>query len=631
MSTVKELLLSREATSGIVIGNTAIVRAMVESQTRVVTAYPGSPTPEIATAIQTLGDERPFYFEYSTNEKVATEVAFGAAVNGHLACVFFKSVGLNVAADSFVQLAHMNIVGGMVIIIGDDPGANSSQNEQDNRHYARLSYTPMFEPSCAQEAYDMYKAAALMSQETGRPVLLRMTTHVCHAKERVDFAPWDPQPHDPSPQFSPDNGPYIPIASLVFPMKEKALANREAVRALAETSPFNRFVDHGNPRRGIIVAGLPARSVLDVLDGVADAPDILWLGIPYPLARNKVAAFLRGHQEVKILEELDDFLEQEIKTIAFDRAIRCRIVGKVALNDWMGEYTPDRVARLLTKTWPDLDLGEFIEPVAPVLPRPPQMCPGCGHRTAFHAVRQALGDDDITVGDIGCHTLGFLEPYQVGEVLLSMGHSMGTAAGLKLFNKTRKVIAFIGDSTLFHAGLPAIVNAVFNRHNLTLVVMENGTTAMTGHQDHPASGRNFNHETEAIPIEGLMRGLGITSIRKTDAYAVRRLVPMIQEALDEEGVSVIIASHPCMLKQVREQRRQGTYKDKMVDVSDQKCTLAYTCASDFACPTFQVAADGKVTTHPDLCIGDASCIQTCASKAITAPRPRNDSNQEGQS
>jgi indolepyruvate ferredoxin oxidoreductase alpha subunit len=273
----------------------------------------------------------------------------------------------------------------------------------------------------------------------------------------------------------------------------------------------------------------------------------------------------------------------------------------------------------------------LVEPVAPVLPRPPQMCPGCGHRTAFHAVKQALGADDITVGDIGCHTLGFLEPYQVGEVLLSMGHSMGTAAGLKLFNTTRKVLAFIGDSTLFHAGLPAIVNAVFNRHNLTLVVMENGTTAMTGHQDHPASGRNFNHETEAIPIEGLMRGLGITSIRKTDAYAVRRLVPMIQEALDEDGVSVIIASHPCMLKQVREQRRAGTFKDKMVAVNQDKCTLAYTCASDFACPTFQVDAAGKVTTHPDLCIGDASCIQTCASKAITAPRPRNDSNQEGQS
>ena len=323
MPSVKELLLSRDPVDGIVIGNTAVVRAMVESGTRVVTAYPGSPTPEIAAAIGTMpASERPFYFEFSTNEKVATEVAFGAAVNGHLSCVFFKSVGLNVAADSFVQLSHMNVIGGMVIIIGDDPGANSSQNEQDNRHYARLSYTPLLEPGSAQESYEMYKEATRLSKETGRPVLLRMTTHVCHAKERVSFAGWEPKPMDDTPRFDPANGPYIPIASLVFPLKEKALENRDKVRAYANKSPFNRYIDNGNPRRGIISAGLPARSVEDVLEGVSNAPDILALGVVYPLATNKVAAFLRGHQEVKIMEELDDFLEQEIKAVAFDRGIR---------------------------------------------------------------------------------------------------------------------------------------------------------------------------------------------------------------------------------------------------------------------------------------------------------------------
>ena len=629
MASLKELLLSPDPAAGIMIGNSAVVRAMIESGTRVVTAYPGSPTPEIANAIASIpGAERPFYFEFSTNEKVATEVAFGASVNGHLSCVFFKSVGLNVAADSFVQLAHMNCIGGMVIIIGDDPGANSSQNEQDNRHYARLSYTPLFEPGTAQESYEMYKEAARLSQETGRPVMVRMTTHVCHAKERVAFAAWEPSPPDDTPKFAVANGPYIPIASLVFPLKEQALANREVVRQYADKSPLNRFIDNGNSLRGIITAGLPARSVMDALEGVQGAPDILVLGVVYPLATNKVAAFLRGHSEVRVLEELDDFLEQEIKAVAYDRSIRCRIVGKTKQADWMGEYTPTRVAALLHKTWPDLAIPQTLEPVESCTPRPPQMCPGCGHRTAFHAVQLALDADDITVGDIGCHTLGFIEPYEVGHVLLCMGHSMGTAAGLRLFNESRKVLAFIGDSTLFHAGLPGIINAVFNRHNLTLIVMENGTTAMTGHQGHPASGDNFNGETAAIPIEPLLRGLGITSIRQTDAYAVKRLVPMIQEALAEEGVSVIIASHPCMLKQVREQRRAGTFKDKMVDVSEVKCSLAYTCVSDFACPTFQIDEDGKVTTHPDLCIGDASCIQTCPSRAITAPRPRSQGKEE---
>jgi len=623
MATVKELLLSKDPAAGIMIGNTAVVRAMIESGTRVVTAYPGSPTPEIATAIATMpAARRPFYFEFSTNEKVATEVALGASLNGHLSCVFFKSVGLNVAADSFVQLSHMHVIGGMVIIIGDDPGANSSQNEQDNRHYARLSYTPLFEPGTAQESYEMYKEAARLSQETGRPVMVRMTTHVCHAKEKVTFANWSGSPPDFAPSFDVANGPYVPVAGHVFPLKKEALANREVVRKYANESPLNRFIDNGNRVRGIISAGLPARSAQDVLDGVPNAPDILALGIVYPLATNKVAAFLRGHQEVKVLEELDDFLEQEVKSVAYDRSIRSRIVGKTTQDDWMGEYTPPRVAAVLRKTWPDLAIEDDPEPVREITPRPPQMCPGCGHRTAFHAVKQALGSDAITVGDIGCHTLGYIEPYGVGQVLLSMGHSMGTAAGLRLFNESRKVLAFIGDSTLFHAGLPGIVNAAFNRHNLTLIVLDNGTTAMTGHQGHPASGDNFNGATEAIDIESMLRGLGISSIRKSDAYAVKRLVPMIKEALEEDGVSVVIASHPCMLKEVREQRRAGVFKDKMVDVSDVKCTLAYSCVSEFACPTFQVDDEGKVTTHPDLCIGDASCIQTCPSRAITAPRPR---------
>ncbi len=625
MRKLGDVLLSASPVGEIVIGNTAVVRAMVETGTRVVTAYPGSPTPEIATAITSIPKEkRPFYFEYSTNEKVATEVAFGAAVNGHLSCVFFKSVGLNVAADSFVQLGHMNVIGGLVIIIGDDPGANSSQNEQDNRHYARLSYTPLFEPASAAEAYEMYKEAAALSRRHGKPVLLRLTTHVCHAKEKVSFDGWVADEPDDAPRFDVANGPYIPIAKLVFPMKQRALEQREVIRSYAEESRFNRVVDNGNSRRGVIVAGLPGLSLLDVLAGAAEPPDILHLGVVYPLAHEKVASFLAAHEEVKLLEELDDVLEQEVKALAYDRGLSTRIIGKTDLEDWLGEYTPDKVWRILRKSWPDL-LPEPPAEVGPLpTPRPPQMCPGCGHRTAFLAVKRALRDEDITVGDIGCHTLGFLEPYEVGQVLLSMGHSTATGAGLSLFNTSRKVVTFLGDSTLFHAGLPGIVNALFNRHNLTLVLMENGTTAMTGHQDHPGSGRNVNSPTEAIPIEGMLEGLGVKSIRRTDAYAMSRLVKMVQEAVEEEGLSVIIASHPCMLKHTREQRRQGTYKDKMVRVVEEKCTRAYTCVADFACPTFQVDEEGRVTTHPDLCIGDASCLQTCSSRAISPPRPRTE-------
>ena len=624
MKDMGQMLLNQDANTEIVIGNTAIVRAMVETGTRVVTAYPGSPTPEIAGAIRSIpGQQRPFYFEFSTNEKVATEVAFGASVNGHLSCVFFKSVGLNVAADSFVQLSHMELIGGMVVVLGDDPGANSSQNEQDNRHLARLSYTAMFEPGTPTEVYRMYKEAAWLARKHKAPVILRLTTHVCHAKERVSFSAWEPVAADDTPRFDPANGPYIPITSLVFPMKARALAKREVIREYAESSKFNKLLDNGNSARGILTAGLPMLSAREVIAEAEVPPDILSLGMVHPLPSRAILQFLRSHTEVKILEELDDFLEQEVKMLAYDHGLGTRIIGKSDHDDWMGEYTPDKVRKVLSKVWPDL-LAADVEPLRPLpTERLAQMCPGCGHRTAFFAVQRALADSDhITVGDIGCHTLGFMPPYRMGEVLLCMGHSTGTGAGMALFNDSRKVVCFIGDSTLFHAGLPGLVNALFNKHNLTLIIMDNGTTAMTGHQDHPGVGRNFNGETEAVGIESLLGGLGITNVRKSDAYNVKRLTGMVREAVEEEGLKVIIASHACMLKKTREQRREGTYPDKMVQVAQEKCSLAYACVSDFACPTFQVGEDGRITSHPDLCIGDGSCLQTCPSRAIAPPAAR---------
>ncbi len=233
MKKMGEMLLRTSAFEEIVMGNTALVRAMVESGTRVITSYPGSPTPEIATAIQSIDhDTRPFYFEFSTNEKVATEVAFGAAINGHLSTVFFKSVGLNVAADTFVQLSLLNIIGGMVIVLGDDPGANSSQNEQDNRHFAYLSYTPLFEPANPAEVYSYYKEAAALSKKLAKVVILRLTTHVCHAKEKVSFDAYQPQQPENRADFDINNGPYIPLVSAVYPMKRKALQQLEEIETL---------------------------------------------------------------------------------------------------------------------------------------------------------------------------------------------------------------------------------------------------------------------------------------------------------------------------------------------------------------------------------------------------------------
>ncbi len=623
MKLMHEMLLRKEPFKEIVMGNTALVRAMVEAGTRVVTSYPGSPTPEIATAIGTLDpQQRPFYFEFSTNEKVATEVAYGAAVNGHLSTVFFKSVGLNVAADTFVQLSLMNIIGGMVVVLGDDPGANSSQNEQDNRHLAQMSYTPVFEPANPGEVYTFYKAAAELSRQYHMPVILRLTTHVCHAKESVAFDGYSPQSFDDTPRFDVRNGPYIPIADLVAPMKERALQNLETVREYTETSPLNQVIDHGNTRRGIITMGLPFLSLMDVVGDAADPPDILKLGIVYPIPRKLILSFLEQHEEVKVLEELDDELGREIKSIAYDAGLKTTIISKTDQRDWMGEYTPDKVYEVLRKSWPDLlpEKATRLEQLPEVPERPAQMCPGCGHRSAFHAIKQALEPTDITVADIGCHTLGFLPPYEVGQLLMCMGASTAIGSGLSLFNTTRKVVLFMGDSTFFHAALPGLINAIFNRHNVTMIVMENGTTAMTGHQDHAASGRNFNDVTDAIPIRNVLKGFGIDPIFEVDTYQQDRLADLVKQAVAIEGFSVVIAKHPCMLKFTREARKKPNYQLRQVDIDQNTCDRIHACVAQFGCPTFTRHGDGHVEVNPDLCIGDGSCLQTCPSKAITSPK-----------
>ena len=618
MKNLESLLLSPEPVSEIVIGNTAVVRAFVETGTHVVTAYPGSPTPEIASAIGAIpAEKRPFYFEFSINEKVATEVAFGAALNGHLSCVFFKSVGLNVAADTFVQLGHMEIAGGLVVVLGDDPGAHSSQNEQDNRHLARLAYIPVLEPATAEESYTFYREAARLARSRRMPVILRLTTHTCHQKERVQFGAWDQAPPDDTPRFDPAAGPFIPITTEVFPLKRRALRKLADVEEWAATAAVNR-IEPGDCRRGVITAGVPYLSLQEALIGAGEKPGVLKLGTVYPLPRRLVSEFLRAHDEVKVLEELDDVIETDVKALAYEEGLRTRVIGKADAEERMGEHTPERVLDILARTWPGSVRPAAARPaVAPPVPgRPAQMCPGCGHRSAFHAVRKALQQGDITVADIGCHSLGFLPPYRMGEVLMCMGASTGIASGLALFNTSRPVVAFLGDSTFFHAGLPGIVNALFNRHNVTLILMENGTTAMTGHQDHPAAGRNFNGATEAIPVRQVLEGLGVRRIYEADTYQQSRLTGLVREAMEDGEFSVVIARHPCMLKLVREQRRKGSPKARPVKVDDAACTRAHDCVAEFACPSFQRDAEGSVTVHPELCIGDGSCLQTCPSAAI---------------
>jgi len=627
MSKLSDNLINPDPWSAMIMGNHALARAMIEAEVRVITTYPGSPTPEIAAALLQIPEaRRPFYFEYSSNEKVALEVATGASLNGHLSCVFFKSVGLNVASDSMVQLPLLELIGGMVIVLGDDPGLNSSQNEQDNRHFSRMSYMPMFEPATPQEARDMFLEAARLARENRCPVCVRLTTHVNHAREVVQFGPAnvDPGAYDWASRFDKLSGPYIPITADVVPMKFAALAKLERFAGFSDDSAFNKVLaPNGSGREGrrfgVISASIPAIAVLENLRDSIAPVDLLKLGLTFPLPRQQLVDFLEAHDEVLIIEELDRVMEHEIKALAYDAGVACRIHSRTDVKDLQGELDPGRTWKILSEAWPALfEPRAAHAPSREVVPRLPQLCPGCGHRSAFHAIKQAMPEGTITVADIGCHTMGYWPPYEMGEVMLCMGHSSGTGAGLSINNRERKVIAFVGDSTFFHAGIPALLNAVVHDHPITLVMMENGTTAMTGHQPRVGGGEIG----DKLDLVKLFEGLGVKLVRKVDAYDQPKLGEAIKEALDHEGFSVVIAHHPCMLKFTREQRRKMPgFRLPQVQVDQDKCDQLRVCVAEFGCPSFVRHEDGSVTVHEELCIGDGSCLQTCPVSALWRPKP----------
>jgi indolepyruvate ferredoxin oxidoreductase alpha subunit len=617
MLSLAELMTKKEGFSALVMGNHALARAIAEAGTLVITSYPGSPTPEIAEALLAPAEKsRPYHFEFAVNEKVALETAAGASLNGHPAAVFFKSVGLNVAADSLIQLPLMELMGGMVVILGDDPGANSSQNEQDNRWFARMAYLPVFEPASPSEVYVMYKEAAALARERRAPVILRLTTHVCHARQHVTFAALPAAAPDWTPRFDAANGPYVPITAAVFPLKKRALEKLAAWAAYGEKSALNAVYKSpvtGAKRLGAIAAGLPALCLLEAVRAAGAPVDILKLGLTYPLPAKAAAEFLHAHDEVLVLEELDRVMETELKALAYDRGITCRLHARRGNEDLMGEMTPERARAAAAAVWPALFPAPEKRAFAAPAPRAPQMCPGCGHRSAFHAIKKALPPGAVTVGDIGCHSLGFLPPYNMGEILFSMGHSVSTASGLALNNASRKIVAFVGDSTFFHAGIPGVVNAASRDSDVTLVLLDNGTTAMTGHQPRPGNGEIG----ERLSLHELLEKLGVKFLRECDAYDQPKLAEFLKEAMAHKGFAVIIARHPCMLKFMRERRRKDpALKPQHVTVAQGSCARHYVCAAEFACPSFIRHEDGSVTVNEELCIGDGSCMQTCPSQAI---------------
>jgi indolepyruvate ferredoxin oxidoreductase alpha subunit len=598
----------------LLLGNHAIVRGALEAGVAFVTSYPGTPSSEISDAFFELSAETDVYFEYSTNEKVALEVGAGAAASNLRTLVVMKHVGVNVAADPLMTLAYVGVEGGMVVISADDPSLFSSQNEQDNRYYAKLSGLPMLEPSSPQEAKDMTLAAFDLSEALKLPVILRTTTRINHARGAVSLGSM--RKRITRGVFVKNPGMKVTLPAVSRNLHRVLLEKIDRALGLAEDSAYNLL--QGRGRSGIITSGV---SYNYVMDAMADLPlkgkvAVLRLGFTHPFPKAKVQHFLRGKDKILVVEELEPYLEEEAKAAAQEAGLTLEIRGKSKqLFSRLFELNPglvrDRVASYFGVK--QKAAGPIkVSDLPPVPARPPNLCPGCPHRSTFFAVKKVSGEDMAYPTDIGCYTLGFMPPLRAADFLLCMGSSISTACGISRATG-RKTVAFIGDSTFFHSGMTGLVDAVHNKHDVLLIILDNGTTAMTGHQIHPGvDTAPLGRDRQQVRPESVVRGLGVADVAVVQPRNLKKMEAAVRSALDRPGVSVIISEEVCPLYA----RRIGSLPKRPVYTVDQeRCKNSRDCLNRFACPAFYLDED-KVRINPDLCVGCAVCSQVCPEHAI---------------
>ena len=596
------------------LGNEAIARGAIEAGVAFATTYPGTPSSEISLNLFQMSQESDLYFEYSTNEKVALEVAAAAANSGLRTFCMMKHVGLNVAADPLMTLAYVGVTGGMVILTADDPSMFSSQNEQDNRYYAKFGNFPMLEPSSVPEAKEMIKYAFELSEELSQPVLLRTTTRINHSNAFVTFG--DIKPRQTKGEFIREPSRCVTVPAVSRQLHAKVLGKMDKAKTIGESSTLNMV--EGSGKFGIITNGVSfhyAQDAVTDLD-IEDSTKILRIGFSNPMPEKLIKDFLKDCEKVLIIEEGEPFMEEAVKAFAQEEGIIIPIKGKSQeLFSRLYEYDPAMV-REKTALFFDIDYTPSTkldnEDVPEIPMRPPNLCSGCSHRATFYEVKQAGKDMDIICPtDIGCYTLGFLPPLNMGDFVICMGSSVSTSCGFGQATD-QKVVSFIGDSTFFHSGITGLVNAVFNNHNFTLVILENDITAMTGHQPHPGVDmERFGLDGFGrVNIEQLVKTLGVKHVSIVKPFKVKKSIAIIKEALEYKGVSVIISQEPCALYA----KSMKLLKPRAFKVSD-KCVDHRDCINTIACPSFFIE-DDKVKIDADTCVGCAVCAQICPENAI---------------
>ena len=615
-----KLLTENPGQKMLLLGNEAIARGAIEAGVAVTSTYPGTPSSEISLQFFQTSQESDLYFEYSTNEKVAMEVAAAAANSGVRSMCVMKHVGVNVAADALMTLAYVGVKGGMVVLTADDPYMFSSQNEQDNRFYAKLSGLPMVEPSSVEESKDMVAYAFEISEKLQEPVLFRTTTRINHSSGIVILG--EIKARQTKGDFVKDPFNLVPVPAVSRKLHVKLLENIEKAQGFSETSQYN-FIN-GDGKWGIVCNGVSYNYASDAINelNIADKVRILRVGFSYPMPEKIIKTFLKECEKVLVIEEGEPYMEEQVKAFAQEEELTLPIRGKAKdLFTRLYEFDPAQVRENIAKFFETPYTPVVIPDISdvPEVPqRPPNLCAGCSHRATYYEVKKAAeGLGAIYPTDIGCYTLGVLPPLSTADFLLCMGSSVGTGCGFSTATD-KKVISFIGDSTFFHSGIPGLVNAIFNNHNFTLVILDNSTTAMTGHQPNPGVDMgDFNLTGYGrISIEEVVRAIGVPHVAVIKPYRVNKSIEALKQAIDYKGVSVIISKEACTLyaQSLKKTRGKPFY-------INEKCKNHRDCVNELACPAFYTEGE-KIYINADLCTGCALCAQICPEKAIVPVRSK---------
>jgi len=605
----------------LLLGNEAIARGVLEAGISVVTTYPGTPASEIGDSISAIAKDAGIYMEYSINEIVATEVAGGAANCGIRALSAMKHVGLNVASDFVMTLAYAGVRGGYVIVTADDPECYSSQNEQDNRFYALLSNLPCLEPSDSQEAKDMTISAIEISEKLELPVILRTTTRVSHTRAPVIYGKLTKPKMKGT--FIKDVKRLVMIPAHSRPKHPVLLRASEKAKEISENSIYNKVMRESKTGKfGLISSSSAYNYALEAADLLGLDVGVLKLGMTQPLPEKLIGNFLSKYEKIIVVEELEPYLEMQIKAIAKDYAPHVNIYGKTSKlyfprdGELSTRIVATGLAAIIGKK-PPVNFEEIDKRYAEVakdLPRrPPILCAGCPHRAASYLLKKIAGEKTVYSTDIGCYALTAAPPLNAGDIMTCMGASIGTAEGIsKVIDEA--TIAIIGDSTFFHAGIPGLINAVYNNHKIVVAVLDNLTTAMTGHQPHPGTGMTgMQTRSERILIEDVAKGCGVKLVKVVNPFHIKEAEAVLKEALAYKGPSVIVFRAPCALMMVREKRRKGA--EIIACKITEKCTNCMACIKLLGCPAL-IIVDGKVGISETLCVACGLCVSVCPYKAI---------------